>query len=510
MKKSSAIAFESNHSVESNLIFNIEPFINSFKNLVVVSTSILKVSRQTGNKVFFIESWQCSEPARPSGADFLRSVTPKNKTHIMDCFHKDATALLEYKDKLPSYNTSSNPFESLELERKLVQDLILQKCRKLCTKNEKSVTGLQIESGEVINPSNFDFSDLEHREYSELPWIAEKSAEHSRKVQAYLINLPASAVRVIVEVMKNHIGHFICSCYGCYLPRDLVLISQEFKQFSETYSLKNLHYLLPNKFAGHILRTLAEDPVCCKKFLQKCEEKVHIIMKNLQSVLVLATFIKKAPDEDCLAFLISELEGTSSLTSESLILRTLTNLIDRLSGNYLKRVVRIINQHMAWLVDDSLGNFGVQALIRKKVPSTIERFKRLVYESSIVALFVNKHRKFVFLEALRSFGDDREFFMHILKELMMNTSSLRLLFKYEDSAWLLIALLANLHQNTNNKILKKVSRRISRVAEETIHGDMYKFWITIKRHLDLFISNEFCSIISESPGLNPQSSIHSA
>lgn len=509
MNKRTISASTSPHAAENNIIFNIEPCLDPSKNLLAISSSILKISRQSRNRVFYLEGWHSSDPARPSVASILRSGAPQSTTTDLEFNKFHPTSQLESKDISVSKNLFDGPAELLEQQRKLAQELILQKCRKLCTKNDKSGSGLQIEPGASTSFINFDFSELECAKYSELPWIAEKSAEHSRRVQAFLQHLPACAIGSVIEVVKSHIGHFICSCFGCYLPRDLVLISLEFKKFSEHFCLQNLHHLLPNKFAGHILRALAEDPVCCRKFLKKCEVKIHSILQNLQSVLVLATFVKKAPDEDCLVFLISELEATPSLSSESLILRALTNLIDRLSGTYLMRVVRIINQHMTWLVDDSLGNFGVQALIRKKVPSTIDRFKHLAYESSIVTLFVNKHRKFVFLEALRSFGDDREFFMHILKELMMNTSSLRLLFKYEDSAWLLIALLAQLHQNTNNKILKKVSRRITRVAEETVHSGTYKYWNTIKNHLELFIANEFSLVIGETQGLPPQSSPHS-
>jgi hypothetical protein len=500
MNPRTASAFTSPDATESNLIFNIEPRRHSRKHLLVISSCVLKISRHTGTKVFFVESRLSSDRARPSAAGFLRLETPKTSTRDLECIQIDPT----------SQNLICSPQRTIEQERKIAQDIILQKCRKLCSKNDKPAAGLQTEAGLPMYSGDIDFSDLEGRAYSELPWIAEESAEYSRKVQAYLHHLPATAIRAIVEVVKNYIGRFVCSCFGCYLPRDLVLVSQEFKELARAYCLMNLHHLLPNKFAGHILRALAEDPVYCRKLLKKCEEKIRSIMLNLQSVLVLATFVKKAPDEDCLAFLVSELESTISLTSDSLILRSLTNLIDRLSGSYLMRVVRVINLHMPWLVDDSLGNFGVQALIRKKVPSTIDRFKHIAYGSSIVTLFVNKHRKFVFLEALRSFGEDREFFMYILKELMMNTSNLRLLFKYEDSAWLFIALLAHLHQDTNNKILKKVSRRITRVAEEIIHSDMFRHWTTIRKHVDLFISHQFSSLIDESPALNQQSSIHSS
>ena len=510
MNKRTISASASLQAAENNIIFNIEPCLTPSKSLLVISSSILKISRQTRNRVYFFEDLQCSDPARPGDARILRSEAPKSTTFDLEFNKFQPTSQLESKDISVSKNLFAGPGERLEHKRKLAQELILQKCRKLCTKNDKSSPGPQTEAGVSTSFSNFDFSDLQSAKSCELPWIAEKSAEHSRRVQAYLHHLSASAIGSMTEVVKSNIGHFICSCFGCYLPRDLVLISLEFKRFSEHYCFKHLHQLLPNKYAGHILRALAEDPICCRKFLNKCEVKIRSILQNLQSVLVLATFVKKAPDEDCLAFLVSELESTPSLSSESLILRALTNLIDRFSGTNLMRVARIINQHMPWLVDDSLGNFGVQALIRKKVPSTIDRFKHLAYESSIVTLFVNKHRKFVFLEALRSFGDDREFFMHILKELMMNTSSLRLLFKYEDSAWLLIALLAHLHQNTSNKILKKVSRRITRVAEETVHSGTYKYWNTIKEHLELFIANEFSPVVSEAQGLPPQSSAYSA
>lgn len=428
-----------------------------------------------------------------------QSIDDKIKTKEV-IIEQEEKIIEENNQKLEKENEieepKNEPIQDAEsLKNELFEKLYL-KCKMFCTRNQKTPNhaNKQVDSQDSTS-QKIDISELKYMNFNEIAWFAQKSSENSKKVQTLISSISREELIPISKVVLESIESFVSDQFGCYLPRDIIPISPNFKEKCEEYCLQSFSEILPNKFAGHVLRALAEFPDCCSKFLKLCSKRLPTIKQNLQSVLVLATFIKKSPDEGDLDFLIKEFEKINFSKEESHILRLLTNLVERTSYENLNRLVYVINTNMLWLVDDSLGNFGVQILIRKGITGTIDRFKKLVYETSIIALFVNRHRKFVFLEAMKEFGNEKDFFMHILKELMMNTSSLRILFKYEDSAWLFIYLLLKLHQFDNNKMLKKVVRRIGRLAEESTQGDGNKYWNIIKDHLDLFIANKFSSIL---------------
>ena len=381
-----------------------------------------------------------------------------------------------------------------EEKRSEIERLLLQKCKLLCTKGEK-----EKDKEQDVQPKpsqEHDFQDLEHVPISEVAQLAEKSLEDSKRIQAYIQLFSEEQLAPMIDTISMNLDHYVRSKTACYIPRDLIPISTSFASLCRGFCLANLLDLLSCRFAGHVLRKLADSAEFCREAILLCEQNFKVIVRNLQSTLVLASFVKKAPDEDCLEFLITELETQLLTAQETHFLRILTNLIERATGKNLMRIQETINANINWLMDDGLGNFGIQALFRRRSESTINSFIQVSFHSPIVNLFVKKHRKYVFLEAVRTFENEhREFLLQVLRDLMKNTSGMRLLFKYEDSSWLFIALIFRLQPCS--EFLQKIKRRVVSVAKDTIQPDLYKHWKIIARAIDQMLGANLDALIAD-------------
>ncbi len=381
-----------------------------------------------------------------------------------------------------------------EEKRSEIERLLLQKCKLLCTKGEKEKDKEQ--DAQPKPSQEHDFEDLVQVPMSEVAMLAEKSLEDSKRIQAYIQLFSEEQLAPMVDTISINLDHYIRSKTACYIPRDLIPMSASFASLCRRFCLTNLLDLLSCRFAGHVLRKLADSAEFCREAISICEINFKVIVRNLQSTLVLASFVKKAPDEECLEFLITELETQLLNAQETHFLRILTNLIERATGKNLMRIQETINANINWLMDDGLGNFGIQALFRRRSDSTISSFIQVSFHSPIVNLFVKKHRKYVFLEAVRTFDNDhREFLHQVLRDLMKNTSGMRLLFKYEDSSWLFIALIFRLQPCSD--FLQKIRRRVVSVAKDTLQPDLYKHWKIIARALDQMIADNLDALISD-------------
>jgi hypothetical protein len=382
-----------------------------------------------------------------------------------------------------------------EEKRSEIERLLLQKCKLLCTKGEKEKDKEQ-DAQPKPSQEHDNFEDLEHVPMSQVAQLAETSLEDSKRIQAYMQRFSEEQLAPMIDTISRNLDHYIRSKTACYIPRDLIPMSATFASLCRRFCLANLLDLLSCRFAGHVLRKLADSADFCREAILLCEQNFKVIVRNLQSTLVLASFVKKAPDEDCLEFLITELETQLSTAQETHFLRILTNLIERATGKNLMRIQDTINANINWLMDDGLGNFGIQALFRRRSASTINSFIQVSFHSPIVNLFVKKHRKYVFLEAVRTFENEhREFLLQVLRDLMKNTSGMRLLFKYEDSSWLFIALLFRLQPCS--EFLQKIKRRVVSVAKDTIQPDLYKHWRIIARACDQMLAANLDALISD-------------
>ena len=267
---------------------------------------------------------------------------------------------------------------------------------------------------------------------------------------------------------------------------DLAVASPKFRLPCEKFCLENLEELLASRSAGYVFRCLSDRPAFVRQLISKIRESANLRHWSQDAVQNLSEIIPKAPDEECLVFLIDELESILKSKKQSQFLRVLNNLIDRITGANLNRIAQIINYHMVWLLDDDLGHLGIQALIRNKSARTVQKFKRLAFEGGVLNLFVKKNRKQLLFEALKSFGvQELEFFARMRKELLNSTSNIRQVMKHEDSCWLFTALLFHDASALKNG-LSKVKRRVVRVAEETMQLHTHQPWMIITRSIDLY------------------------
>jgi hypothetical protein len=449
------------------------------------------------------DSWIPSHNPKASESSHMQSAPNHAGTHInaapSTIARKDVesgvrTEHCELQTTFVNSKSTELDWAIHEEKRSEIERLLLQKCKLLCTKGEKEKDKEQ--DAQPKPSEEYDFADLEHVPMSELAMLAEKSLEDSKRIQAYIQLFPEEDLAPMIETITKNLDHFVRSKTACYIPRDLIPLSASFASLCRRFCLTNLLDLLSCRFAGHVLRKLADSADFCREAILLCERNFKIIVRNLQSTLVLASFVKKAPDEDCLEFLITELETQLSTAQETHFLRILTNLIERATGRNLMRIQETINANINWLMDDGLGNFGIQALFRRRSLSTINSFIQVSFHSPIVNLFVKKHRKYVFLEAVRTFESEQsEFLLQVLRDLMKNTSGMRLLFKYEDSSWLFIALIFRLQPCSD--FLQKIKRRVVSVAKDTLQPDLYRHWKIIARAIDQILASNLDALITD-------------
>jgi hypothetical protein len=315
----------------------------------------------------------------------------------------------------------------------------------------------------------------------------DRSVLDSKKIQRILSTGDSDELASLLKDVSKKLTHSLICQNDFKLLGDLAVASQKFRLPCEKFCLENLEVLFANRSAGYVFRCLYDRPAFVRQTILKIRETSNLQHWSPYSIQNLSDLILKAPDEECLVFLIDELESILKAKKSSPLLRILNNLIERISGANLNRIAQIMNYHMVWLLDDDLGHLGIRALIRNKSARTVQKFKRLAFEGGILNLFMKKNRKQLLFEALKSLGvQEMEFFARMRKELMNNTSNIRQILKHEDSCWLFTAVLFQDASTLKNTIVK-VKRRVMRVAEETSQLHTHQNWSIIARSIDLYL-----------------------
>ena len=311
--------------------------------------------------------------------------------------------------------------------------ILLANCKELLTKHERVLEPLKPEE------ENVNFEDFKGIPPLELLRLAMISQAGARKVHLLIESAPEEVIDSLVEDFKANTPQLARNEFGYALPRALCTRSHVFGQFFESYCLQNFVELSHDKFALRALKGMAVSQTFCRAALAQFENNYDNLIQDMQAIIFLATLITLAPEEESLRFVINDFKFRIKGVGNSHALRVLSSVAERVSGPMLDQLANTLEPHVPWLIDDRLGNFGTQTLLKKGCIGPMRAFQKKSLEEPI-HLFVKKYRKYVYLEVLRMEGMV-PFIRQVVSAVTTNKPYLRQIFKREESTKILLATL---------------------------------------------------------------------
>jgi hypothetical protein len=370
-----------------------------------------------------------------------------------------------------------------------LSESVINKCAQIMNKANKDGSGAVEESEDI----SFDLTDFDSMQAAEICKMAAKSQTDSKRVQAYLERICGDRLAQMVESMILNLDSLITDKFGYFILRALILTSKRFVEACQKFCLDNFHQLAFNQYSVRVMRALAVSATFSQGVISIFRNDTHALAEHMQPVLILAAAIQNTKDDRLVEPIIRDLETKLSVTRNCQLLRILSSLVERAKGPSLERVSALILPHLSWLIDDKIGNFGVNMWLQKKKFDSSTTFQKIALDNP-GSFMTKKYRKAIFLDYLTTQENNPQFIRHVLKKLLTNPNQTRQVFKKEDSAWLVLAALSKLDSNANKVELLKLKNKIDRVALETPLGQTEVNYQLITNFADRLIANDFESL----------------
>ncbi len=319
--------------------------------------------------------------------------------------------------------------------------ILLANCKDLLTKHERVLEPLKLEEGHL----NID--DLKGKPPHELLVLALLSQAGARKAHLLIESASEEIIDSLVAEFESSTAMLVTNEFAFALPRAMCTRSQAFRKFFERYCLQNFVELSHDKFALRALKGMASSLTFCRAALAQFEKNYDLLIQDMQAIIFLATLITLAPEEESLKFVVNDFKHRMKGVGNSQALRVLSSVAERVSGPLLDQLANTLEPHVPWLIDDRLGNFGTQTLLKKGCQGPMRAFQKKALEEPI-HLFVKKYRKYVYLEVLKIEGMV-PFIRQVVSSVTTNRPYLRQIFKREESTKILLVTLIEAHLSTN-------------------------------------------------------------
>jgi hypothetical protein len=324
------------------------------------------------------------------------------------------------------------PTTSHKTKEEFVQ-ILLANCKELLTKHERVLEPLALEEEDL------NIEDLKGAPPQELLRLAMNSQVGARKVHMLIESASEELVEMLVQQFEASTVRLVTNEFAYMLPRALCTRSQAFGVFFESYCLQHFVELSHDKFGLRALKGLAVSPTFCRAALAQFEKNYDKLIQDMQAIIFLATLITLAPEEESLRFVINDFKHRMKGIGNGHALRVLSSVAERISGPLLDQLANTLEPHVPWLIDDRLGNFGTQTLLKKGCVGPMRAFQKKSLEEPI-HLFVKKYRKYVYLEVLKMEGMV-PFIRQVVSAVTTNKAYLRQIFKREESTKILLVTL---------------------------------------------------------------------
>lgn len=284
-----------------------------------------------------------------------------------------------------------------------------------------------------------------------------KSQLDSKRVQIFLESFKYHAMPALIELIKTRIDEMIRHSYGCYILRTMLDSSDEFTSFVSRHCLKHISLLILDKNAVKVLQSLARVSIdFCTQALCFFEQNYSQLIEIVQCGLVLNKLIHHAPEENQVTFMLDKLESCPLSKKQVQVLRVLSSLVCKCTGNNLVRLFVILKPHLSWLLNDRFGSFVAIKLLEKRVDGAQELLISHLIDDPIGTL-VRRVRMVVLLESL-SLPEAEKICCKLLDKVYLDQPGSDKLFNTIASCQLLLAVLitANKKQNVIKRFHSKL------------------------------------------------------
>ncbi len=355
------------------------------------------------------------------------------------------------------------------------RERIVSKCFELCNISETKSPAL----GEQSSPLDESISP------QELYLKALKDQEGSKAVQAFLERSSFQTIEKYLPVFSENLPIIAFNRFGCFIVPVLIKKCTKYSQICESFSLKSLEKAITDKCAVKVLQALAEESASfCDSFVLFFKRNYSDLIRYSDSVLVLNKAIPKVTDENELLFLVEDIE--SDMAHKKMkhpeLIRLLPNLLEKLSGSTVTRLIEAIKPKIRWLIDDKIGNFCVHTLFKPK----FDMYKRDLFEilnEDPISLFDKKFRRYV-LAKLISMDGNEGIFEYLVANLCTVCSYMGLIFESELSTYLLMAVMT---RTENLNLIQKVRNKMREFLERICHLNTFPYYALFVQEFDAYL-----------------------
>jgi hypothetical protein len=374
---------------------------------------------------------------------------------------------------------TSDSFPGCDAKQQEFETTIVEKCKQLWVKKIKDPDAEEAEL-ELI-----DTKEVRALLPYELPTHAKKSKEAAKEVAALLKRLDRDRLSIVASVFLTSVKSLICDQFAYLVLCILIRLSPEFRHSLEFYCLENFYYLVYDGYAIRVLWTLNCSENFCVRGLKLFEKRFDELVMNMGAVQVLTALIAKTPSESDFEFAFRYMEKRIMTRDNSHILRVLSTMVERAKPQTLERIALILKPHIHWLMDDKLGNFGIQALFKRECPISIEEFKEQSLKTP-VKIFIQKYRKYGFIEVMRMPANG-EYLRQVIWGFIYHPKNLHVIFSREDSSMLLLAVLSFAKMDRNqyelfNRLLTQAAKTDPRIGAAGFFKEFVDLFELLRAH----------------------------
>ena len=455
---------------ESNYRFNIKKILasgHSPTGIVFSSGDRARPSSLTLNNPRTPISFAGEQPASDSAAAKAYQFQPFTTLDHLTNPHD--RMLVETADSFPGCDAKQQEFETA----------IVEKCKLLWVKKIKDPEAEEAEL-ELI-----DTKEVRALLPYELPTHAKKSKEAAKEVAALLKKLDPDRLTIVASVFLSSVKSLICDQFVYFVLCVLIKLCPEFRHNIEFYCLENFYNLVYDGYAIRVLWTLNCSDNFCVRGLKLFEKRFDELVMNMGAVQVLTSLIAKTPSESDFEFVFRYMEKRIMTRDNSHILRVLSTMIERAKPQTMEKIALILKPHIHWLMDDKLGNFGIQALFKRECPISMEEFKDQSLKTP-VKIFIQKYRKYGFIEVMRK-PENGDYLRQVIWGFIYHPKNLHVIFSREDSSKLLLAVLSFAKMDRNqyelfNRLLFQAVKTDPRIGAAAFFKEFVDLFELLRAH----------------------------
>ena len=356
------------------------------------------------------------------------------------------------------------------------KDKIISKCFELCNISENKLTPL-IQSKTIIGDKT---------QAEALIKICMRDQESSKSVQKYLEKVDISELMSAYRVYETNMNRLILDRHGSYIVPVLIKRVKELRDVCEVNCILNVSLYVSDKCAVKVMQALAEiSSKFCYEYVLFFSKEYYGLIRNPDAVLVLNKCIPLLPNEYMLHFIVEDIVANMAVPrmAHPELLRLLPNLLDKLTGPPLNRLVRSLIPKIGWLMDEKIGNFCVHTLFKPKFVNYTPEVIRILTQDPIL-LFQKKCRRFILTKILAIDGNE-SFFVELIKSLCMVCKLMDIVFDDELATFMLLGVLTKI---PNLDMIQKLRNKLSDTLERICNFRLCKYYREFLSNFDQLLS----------------------